>query len=87
MAPKTTFDKLSPVERQIISQKGGQASQAQNTGHSFGPQEARAAGRKGGKTLAKDRMHMSRIGRKGGQMKAEKKVKTLIQNWLDNTKE
>jgi uncharacterized protein len=35
--------------------------------HCFSSDEARAAGKKGGKKTARDRTHMSEIGRRGGE--------------------
>jgi general stress protein YciG len=56
----------SNKQRQIAS-KGGKAAHEQGTAHEFTPQEASAAGRKGGEEVSKNREHMSRIGRKGGE--------------------
>ncbi len=39
--------------------------------HEFTADEARAAGRKGGETVSRDRDHMARIGRAGGQRRGE----------------
>ena len=37
----------------------------------FTPEEAREAGRKGGQTVSKDRKHMARIGRLGGEARGQ----------------
>jgi general stress protein YciG len=37
------------------------------TAHQFNTEEARAAGRKGGEAVSRNREHMSRIGKKGGE--------------------
>ncbi|MEO8879784.1 MAG: KGG domain-containing protein, partial [Gemmatimonadaceae bacterium] len=44
----------------------------QGTAHEFSPDEARAAGRKGGVSVSKNRQHMSEIGRKGGEARGRK---------------
>jgi hypothetical protein len=53
-------------QRQIASE-GGRAAHEKGTAHEFTPEEARAAGRKGGEAVSQDRQHMSEIGRKGGE--------------------
>lgn len=52
-------------QRQIASQ-GGRAAHEKGTAHEFTPDEARAAGRKGGEAVSKNRQHMAEIGRQGG---------------------
>ncbi len=52
-------------QRQIAS-KGGRAAHDKGTAHEFTPDEARAAGRKGGETVSQNRTHMAEIGKKGG---------------------
>jgi general stress protein YciG len=54
------------AKRREIAGKGGQTAQAKGTAHKFTSAEARAAGRKGGAALSKNRAHMAKIGRKGG---------------------
>ena len=56
----------SERQRQIASE-GGRAAHEKGTAHEFTPDEARAAGRKGGEAVSQDRQHMSEIGRKGGE--------------------
>ncbi len=50
-----------------IAAKGGRAAHEKGTAHEFTADEARAAGRKGGQTVSRDRDHMARIGRIGGK--------------------
>ena len=57
---------MSPEKKREIASKGGRAAHERGTAHEFSPTEARAAGRKGGETVSRDRQHMSEIGRKGG---------------------
>jgi general stress protein YciG len=52
-------------QREIAS-KGGRAAHAKGTAHEWTAEEARAAGRKGGEAVSKDREHMAAIGRDGG---------------------
>lgn len=50
-----------------IARLGGKAAHERGTAHRFSSDEARAAGRKGGETVSKNRAHMASIGRKGGE--------------------
>lgn len=67
------FAALSPERMREIASLGGKASQAKGTGHKFDPDEARAAGRKGGEAVSQDREHMAKIGAKGGRANAERR--------------
>jgi general stress protein YciG len=58
---------MSPEKKREIASKGGRAAHEKGTAHEFTPDEARAAGRKGGETVSRDRQHMSEIGRRGGE--------------------
>ena len=49
------FAALSPERMREIASLGGKASQAKGTGHKFDPDEARAAGRKGGAAVPETR--------------------------------
>jgi general stress protein YciG len=53
-------------QREIAS-KGGRAAHQKGTAHEFDSSEARAAGRKGGVTVSRNREHMAAIGRRGGE--------------------
>jgi uncharacterized protein len=66
---KGGFAALSPEQRSEISRRGGKAAHVLGTAHKFTPEEARAAGRKGGSAVAKNRAHMAEIGRVGGSAK------------------
>jgi len=61
------FAGMDPEKQREIASKGGQAAHQKGTAHEFTPEEARAAGRKGGEAVSRDREHMSQIGRKGGE--------------------
>src|ERR1051326_2852205 len=60
------FAAMSPERKREIASKGGRAAHMKGTAHEFTSDEARAAGRKGGETVSRDRQHMAEIGRKGG---------------------
>ena len=83
------FESLSPVELQLVSQKGGQNAQKKvyRMPHKFREADGRKAGKVGGKKLAKDRMHMSKIGKAGGQKKASNRLQNLVDSYFNNTEE
>jgi hypothetical protein len=49
---------------------GGRAAHQKGTAHEFSSEEAREAGRKGGRAVSQNREHMSAIGREGGESRA-----------------
>jgi general stress protein YciG len=61
------FASMDEVRQREIASKGGRAAHAKGTAHEFDSNEARAAGRKGGETVSRNREHMAAIGRKGGE--------------------
>jgi len=64
---KRGFAAMSPEKQREIASKGGQAAHRKGTAHEFSSEEAREAGRLGGKIISSNRAHMALIGRKGGQ--------------------
>jgi uncharacterized protein len=58
---------MTRAQQRAIAQMGGRAAHREGTAHEFSPREAREAGRKGGEVVSRDRRHMARIGRKGGE--------------------
>jgi uncharacterized protein len=72
---KRGFAAMDPETRRAIASKGGRAAHAQGRAHEFTSEEARAAGTKGGRGVARDRQHMADIGRRGGQARANKAKK------------
>ena len=64
------FASMNAERQREIARKGGKAAHEKGTAHEFTPDEARAAGRKGGERVSADRHHMSRIGRMGGKSSA-----------------
>ena len=64
------FASMDREKQKEIARKGGRAAHEKGTAHEFTPDEARAAGRKGGERVSANRDHMSRIGRLGGKNSA-----------------
>ncbi|WP_414495585.1 KGG domain-containing protein [Stenotrophomonas maltophilia] len=60
------FASMDQDKQRAIAAKGGRAAHASGNAHEFSPDEARAAGRKGGQAISRDRQHMATIGREGG---------------------
>lgn len=61
------FAAMTPERRKEIAIKGGKTAQAQGRGHQFTPDEARAAGKKGGATTAAIHGRMAELGRMKGK--------------------
>lgn len=59
-----------PERQRELASAGGKAAHVAGTAHRYTPDEARAAGAKGGKETSKDREYMGRIGRRGGEARA-----------------
>lgn len=60
------FGSMDEAKQRRIASEGGRAAHKQGVAHEFTSQEARAAGRKGGVAVSRDRAHMAEIGREGG---------------------
>jgi general stress protein YciG len=61
------FAAMDAKKQREIASKGGRAAHVKGTAHEFTTDEAREAGRKGGRSVSRDRQHMAEIGREGGQ--------------------
>src|SRR5205809_7787652 len=61
------FASMDQGKQKEIASKGGRAAHAKGTAHEFDSSEARAAGRKGGMAVSRNREHMAAIGRRGGE--------------------
>jgi uncharacterized protein len=61
------FAAMDADRQREIASKGGKAAHEKGTAHRFTTDEARAAGRKGGEAVSRNRQHMSEIGREGGR--------------------
>jgi uncharacterized protein len=64
---KRGFASMDVEKKRNIASKGGRAAHEKGTAHEFTPDEARAAGRKGGEAVSRNRDHMANIGRRGGE--------------------
>src|SRR5687768_17836227 len=68
------FASMDSEKQREIARKGGRAAHAKGTAHEFTPDEARAAGRKGGEAVSRNREHMAEIGRRGGERRGAKRA-------------
>lgn len=68
---KRGFASMNQDRQKEIASMGGRAAHERGTAHEFTADEARAAGRKGGEAVSRDRAHMAAIGRKGGEARSE----------------
>jgi general stress protein YciG len=66
MEGKRGFAAMDPNQQRELARTGGQVAHASGRAHEFTSEEAREAGRKGGRTVSQDREYMRRIGRVGG---------------------
>ncbi len=64
------FAAMDPARQRQIASMGGKTAHERGLAHEFTSEEAREAGRKGGRTLSQDRKHMSLIGTRGGRARA-----------------
>ncbi len=67
------FSLMISERQREIARKGGKAAHAKGTAHEFTTEEARAAGKKGGESVSRDRVHMSKIGKIGGKASADRR--------------
>lgn len=63
---KRGFASMDPAKQREIASRGGKMAHAKGTAHEWSSDEAKHAGKRGGETVARDRQHMSEIGRRGG---------------------
>src|SRR5437867_12627272 len=68
------FALMDPQRQKEIARKGGRAAHEKGTAHQFTPDEARAAGRKGGMVVSQHREHMVEIGRSGGRARRRRRT-------------
>jgi hypothetical protein len=68
---------MDESKQREIASKGGHAAHAKGTAHEFTPDEAREAGRKGGEIVSRNREHMARIGRQGGERRGAARAARL----------
>ena len=60
------FAAMDKEEHRELARSGGVAAHAAGLAHKFSSEQAREAGKKGGKTTSANREHMAEIGRRGG---------------------
>lgn len=66
------FASMDPEKQRAISSKGGRAAHRSGNAHEFTSEEARAAGRKGGEAVSRNREHMAEIGARGGEASGQR---------------
>jgi general stress protein YciG len=74
------FASMDRGKQREIASKGGRAAHQKGTAHEFDSSEARAAGRKGGVTVSKNREHMAAIGRRGGEARGANRAARMQQS-------
>jgi general stress protein YciG len=74
------FASMDRSKQREIASKGGRAAHQKGTAHEFDSSEARAAGRKGGVTVSKNREHMAAIGRRGGEARGANRAARMQQS-------
>ena len=60
------FAAMDKEEHRKLARSGGVAAHAAGLAHKFSSEQAREAGKKGGRTTSANREHMAEIGRRGG---------------------
>jgi general stress protein YciG len=80
------FAVMDLAKQREIASKGGKAAHAQGRAHEFTAEEARAAGRKGGVTVSRDREHMAAIGREGGRARGRNRTLQAASDANDETR-
>jgi general stress protein YciG len=73
------FASMDRSKQREIASKGGRAAHQKGTAHEFDSNEARAAGRKGGVTVSRNREHMAAIGRRGGEARGANRAARIAQ--------
>jgi len=73
---KRGFAAMVPEKLKEIARRGGQKTQSLGKGHLFTPEEAREAGKKGGRSISRDRAHMAKIGHRGAVSPRRQRAKT-----------
>jgi uncharacterized protein len=68
------FASMHADRQREIASKGGKAAHAQGRAHEFTAEEARAAGRRGGEVVSRNREHMAAIGRIGGKSRGRNRA-------------
>lgn len=69
------FASMDPERRREVARRGGQTTHRLGKAHQFTPEQARAAGKKGGRSVSRDRAHMAEIGLKGAISSRKQRAK------------
>jgi uncharacterized protein len=77
---KRGFAAMAPEKQREIARLGGQTSHRLGKAHRFTSEEAREAGKKGGRSLSRDRVHMATIGRRGLMSPRRQRAKAKSRN-------
>jgi uncharacterized protein len=77
---KRGFAAMDPERLKEIARHGGQTTQRLGRGHTFTPEEARAAGQKGGLVVSRNHAHMAEIGHRGGVSPRKRRAETKDRN-------
>lgn len=72
---KKGFGSMDPEYQREIASEGGKTAHVKGKAHEWTSEEARAAGRKGGEAVSRNREHMREIGRKGGEKSGRNRMK------------
>lgn len=63
---------MDPEKQRALASRGGTVAHAAGHAHRFTPDEARAAGQKGGHVVSQNREHMVALGRRSGEARRER---------------
>jgi general stress protein YciG len=66
------FAAMDRARLRKIAREGGLAAHAEGKAHQFTSEEARRAGKIGGRSVSRDRKYMAEIGRRGGRARKGK---------------
>jgi len=77
---KTGFAAMAPEKLKEIARLGGQAAQRLGKAHKFTPEELSKGGKKGSRTVSRDRAHMATIGHRGAVSPRRQRAKAQNQN-------
>ena len=77
---KRGFAAMDPEKQKQIARLGGQTAQRLGKGHTFTPEEARLGGKRGGRSISRDRRYMAKIGYRGAVSPRRQRAKAKDHN-------
>jgi general stress protein YciG len=77
---KRGFAAMDPERQKEIARHGGQTAQRLGRAHTYTPEEARVAGKKGGLAVSRNHAYMAEIGRKGGTKSRKRRSEAKDRN-------